>query len=164
MAAEVSADLAGLAERDEDRGTESVLARTVIAALDDKPADTYEAYPRLHLLSHELVVPHGLNLDGIFEVLANVVWTNYGPCTVQHRGHRVGSRSGSGREQPMLSRRPCAEPSCSHPRIRSPSDGIIRHERFSSSTRAWEAKWSDSDWPDKDGGVSDSSPILSSKG
>lgn len=47
MAAEVSADLA---ERDENRGTESVLARTVIAALDDKPADTYDAYPRLHLL------------------------------------------------------------------------------------------------------------------
>lgn len=47
LAAEVSADLA---ERDENRGTESVLARTVTAALDDKPAETYDAYPRLHLL------------------------------------------------------------------------------------------------------------------
>jgi 2,3,4,5-tetrahydropyridine-2,6-dicarboxylate N-succinyltransferase len=82
-AAEVSAELAGLAGRDEDRGTESVLVRTVIAALDDKPADTYDAYLRLHLLSHRLVVPHGLNLDGLFGVLANVVWTNHGPCPVE---------------------------------------------------------------------------------
>ena len=36
--------------------------------------DTYDAYLRLHLLSHRLVEPHGLNLDGIFGVLTNVVW------------------------------------------------------------------------------------------
>ena len=60
-----------------------MLVRTVIASLDDKPADTYDGYLRLHLLSHRLVVPHGLNLDGIFGVLANVVWTNEGPCEVQ---------------------------------------------------------------------------------
>ena len=41
----------------------------------------------------------------VFGVLANVVWTNYGPYTVQHRGRRVGGRSDGGREQPMLSRR-----------------------------------------------------------
>jgi 2,3,4,5-tetrahydropyridine-2,6-dicarboxylate N-succinyltransferase len=81
-AAEVPAQLAGLAGRDDDRGVETVPVRTVIASLDDKPADTYDAYLRLHLLSHRLVVPHGLNLDGVFGVLANVVWTNYGPCAV----------------------------------------------------------------------------------
>jgi 2,3,4,5-tetrahydropyridine-2-carboxylate N-succinyltransferase len=57
--------------------------RTTIASLDDKPADAYDAYLRLHLLSHRLVTPHGANMDGIFGVLANVVWTNYGPCAVE---------------------------------------------------------------------------------
>ena len=80
--AEVSAGLAGLAERDEDRGTETVLVRTVIASLDEKPVDTYDAYLRLHLLSHLLIRPHGCNLDGIFGVLPNVVWTDFGPCAV----------------------------------------------------------------------------------
>jgi 2,3,4,5-tetrahydropyridine-2,6-dicarboxylate N-succinyltransferase len=56
--------------------------RTVIASLDDKPADTYDAYLRLHLLSHRLIQPHGASVDGIFGVLANVVWTSFGPCAV----------------------------------------------------------------------------------
>ncbi|HUL99952.1 MAG TPA: 2,3,4,5-tetrahydropyridine-2,6-dicarboxylate N-succinyltransferase, partial [Mycobacterium sp.] len=75
--------LAELAGRDDDRGVESVVVRTVISSLDDKPVDTYDAYLRLHLLSHRLVEPHGANLDGIFGVLTNVVWTNYGPCLVE---------------------------------------------------------------------------------
>ena len=37
---------------------------------------------RLHLLSHRLVRPHELNLDGIFGLLTNVVWTSAGPCAV----------------------------------------------------------------------------------
>jgi 2,3,4,5-tetrahydropyridine-2-carboxylate N-succinyltransferase len=81
--AEVPEDFAVLAGPDEERGTESVLVRTVIGALEDKPADTYDAYLRLHLLSHRLVEPHGLNMDGLFGVLTNVVWTNYGPCLVE---------------------------------------------------------------------------------
>lgn len=48
--------------------------------LDAPPADTADAYLRLHLLSHRLVRPHGLNLDGVFAVLPNVVWTDRGPC------------------------------------------------------------------------------------
>ena len=80
--AEVPPDLAELAGRDEDRDVDVVVVRTVIASLDDKPADTYDAYLRLHLLSHRLIQPHGANVDGIFGVLANVVWTNFGPCAV----------------------------------------------------------------------------------
>jgi 2,3,4,5-tetrahydropyridine-2-carboxylate N-succinyltransferase len=68
--------------RDEDRGTETVAVRTVIESLDDQAVDAHDAYLRLHLLSHRLVRPHGLNADGFFGVLANVVWTNYGPCAV----------------------------------------------------------------------------------
>lgn len=82
-AADVPADLAGLLGRDTDRGTETVAVRTVIGALADKAADAYDAYLRLHLLSHRLVAPHGLNADGLFGVLTNVVWTNHGPCAVE---------------------------------------------------------------------------------
>lgn len=67
---------------DEDRGVARIPIVTSIASLDDAPLDTYDAYLRLHLLSHRLVRPHGLNLEGIFGLLANVVWTNYGPCAV----------------------------------------------------------------------------------
>ncbi|ORB18331.1 2,3,4,5-tetrahydropyridine-2,6-dicarboxylate N-succinyltransferase [Mycobacterium noviomagense] len=80
---EVPDDLAALVGRDEDRGTETVAIRTVIGSLDDKASDAYDAYLRLHLLSHRLVAPHGLNTDGFFGILTNVVWTNHGPCAVE---------------------------------------------------------------------------------
>jgi 2,3,4,5-tetrahydropyridine-2-carboxylate N-succinyltransferase len=76
------AEFAALAGPDADRGVEVVTIRTVIADLADKPADTADAYLRLHLISHRLVEPHGLNLDGVFGALPNVVWTNYGPCPI----------------------------------------------------------------------------------
>jgi 2,3,4,5-tetrahydropyridine-2-carboxylate N-succinyltransferase len=81
--ADAPAELAALTGRDEDRGVETVVVRTMIASLDDKPADAHDAYLRLHLLSHRLIKPHGANMDGIFGVLANVVWTNHGPCAVE---------------------------------------------------------------------------------
>ncbi|MEZ0366002.1 2,3,4,5-tetrahydropyridine-2,6-dicarboxylate N-succinyltransferase [Mycobacterium sp. pUA109] len=80
--AEVPDELAALTGRDEDRGTETVAVRTVIADLADKATDAYDVYLRLHLLSHRLVAPHGLNADGFFPLLTNVVWTNHGPCAV----------------------------------------------------------------------------------
>ena len=86
-AADVRGELAALAGPDPDRGVDVVVVRTVIAALEDPPADTYDAYLRLHLLSHRLVEPHGLNLDGVFGALTNVVWTNYGPCPVEGFEH-----------------------------------------------------------------------------
>ncbi|MGV0626399.1 2,3,4,5-tetrahydropyridine-2,6-dicarboxylate N-succinyltransferase [Mycolicibacter minnesotensis] len=82
-AADVPADLAALVGRDEDRGTETVAVRTVIGSLDDAAVDAHDAYLRLHLLSHRLVAPHGLNVTGLFGVLTNVVWTNFGPCAVE---------------------------------------------------------------------------------
>ena len=56
------------------------VARAVIddRDLDAPPADAADAYLRLHLLSHRLVRPHGVNLDGIFGVLPNVAWTSRG--------------------------------------------------------------------------------------
>ncbi len=47
--------------------------------LDAAPASTIDAYLRLHALSHLVVRPNELNLDGIFAHLPNVAWTNAGP-------------------------------------------------------------------------------------
>ncbi|MBB1571226.1 MAG: 2,3,4,5-tetrahydropyridine-2,6-dicarboxylate N-succinyltransferase [Propionibacterium sp.] len=55
----------------------------VIIDLDAAPESTEDAYLRLHLLSHRLVQPHGLNLDGIFGKLPNNVWTSLGPVRVE---------------------------------------------------------------------------------
>jgi 2,3,4,5-tetrahydropyridine-2-carboxylate N-succinyltransferase len=54
--------------------------RHVEVDLAAPPQDAPDAYLRLHLLSHRLVPPHALNVEGIFGVLANVVWTSAGPC------------------------------------------------------------------------------------
>ena len=75
-------DLTALAGTDDIRGVERVVVHTEIADLDSAPADAYDVWLRLHLLSHRLVKPHGLNLDGIFGLLTNVVWTTIGPCAV----------------------------------------------------------------------------------
>jgi len=69
--------------RDEARDVEVVAVRTGIGRLSDEPKDAHDVYLRLHLLSNRLVRPHGLNLDGIFGLLSNVVWTNHGPCPVE---------------------------------------------------------------------------------
>ena len=70
-----------LAGDDEARRVGRRVVRTVVD-LDSAPADVADAYLRLHLLSHRLVRPHGLSLDGVFRVLPNVVWTTRGPCEV----------------------------------------------------------------------------------
>ncbi|MBO0854134.1 MAG: 2,3,4,5-tetrahydropyridine-2,6-dicarboxylate N-succinyltransferase [Nocardia sp.] len=77
------ARFAELAGPDEARRVDVVAVRTTISDLSAPPADTHDEYLRLHLLSHRLVAPHGLNLDGQFGLLANVVWTSHGPCAVE---------------------------------------------------------------------------------
>ncbi|MRH91194.1 2,3,4,5-tetrahydropyridine-2,6-dicarboxylate N-succinyltransferase [Nocardia sp. SYP-A9097] len=72
---------AGAAGADDARRVEVVVVRTSIADLAAEPVDTHDVYLRLQLLSHRLVRPHGLNLEGVFGMLANVVWTNFGPCS-----------------------------------------------------------------------------------
>jgi len=75
-------ELEKLAGEDADRGVRTTVVRTRIASLAQAPADAHDVYLRLHLLSHRLVHPHEANLDGVFGLLANVVWTNHGPCPV----------------------------------------------------------------------------------
>ncbi|NIH82436.1 2,3,4,5-tetrahydropyridine-2,6-dicarboxylate N-succinyltransferase [Amycolatopsis viridis] len=79
----LGAEAAALLGPDDARGVEVVAVRTTIGTLAQAPADAHDVYLRLHLLSHRLVQPHGQNLDGIFGLLANVVWTNHGPCQVE---------------------------------------------------------------------------------
>ena len=79
---EATAALRALEGVDEVRGVRRVVVRTVIEDLQAAPVDTPDAWLRLHLLSHRLVVPHSINLDGVFGLLTNVVWTSEGPCAV----------------------------------------------------------------------------------
>lgn len=91
----VPAELNELAAEDPVREvrTEAV---TVRIDLDAAPADTRDAYLRLHLLSHLLVRPNGLNLEGIFGHLPTVAWTNAGPVStdVLERKRQLLRRAG----------------------------------------------------------------------
>jgi len=79
---EVPDGLADAGRRDELRGIQTNLVQ-VDSDLDRPPVGTADAYLRLHLLSARLVMPRSINLDGIFSVLPNVVWTSAGPCAVE---------------------------------------------------------------------------------
>jgi 2,3,4,5-tetrahydropyridine-2-carboxylate N-succinyltransferase len=61
-------------------GLRTEIVTTEVASLADPIMGAADAYLRLHLLSHRLVRPNELNLDGIFGHLANVAWTSAGPC------------------------------------------------------------------------------------
>jgi 2,3,4,5-tetrahydropyridine-2-carboxylate N-succinyltransferase len=50
------------------------------------PKDVADVYLRLHLLSYRLVKPHSINLDNIFTLLPNVVWTSVGACEINSFG------------------------------------------------------------------------------
>ena len=82
LAATVPSELTALVGSDDARGVTRELV-TVEIDITAAPADAQDAYLRLHLLSHRLVKPHGVVLDGIFGLLNNVVWTNFGPCAVE---------------------------------------------------------------------------------
>jgi 2,3,4,5-tetrahydropyridine-2-carboxylate N-succinyltransferase len=75
-----AADPAHHAHTDDIRRVEVVPVRTGIASLADKPVDVHDVYLRLHLLSHRLVRPNTVNLDGMFQLLPAVAWTTLGPC------------------------------------------------------------------------------------
>lgn len=72
------AEFEDLARTDALRGVEVEVVRTEID-LDAAPSSVSDAYLRLHLLSHCLVAPNTINLDGIFGVLPTVAWTSVGP-------------------------------------------------------------------------------------
>ena len=59
-----------------------------LLAEDAALTSTPEAYLKLHLISHRLVKPHGLNLTGIFPLLPNVAWTNQGAVDLAELAER----------------------------------------------------------------------------
>lgn len=71
---------------DQLRGVHIQPVETIIADLDAAPLTTADAYLRLHLLSHRLVQPRTINLDGIFGLLPIVAWSNLGPIAVDRLG------------------------------------------------------------------------------
>lgn len=75
-------ELVALVRDDAVRRVRSEVVFTEIET-DDAPVDTADAYLRLQLLSHRLMLPRSINLDGIFGALPNVVWTSSGPCAVE---------------------------------------------------------------------------------
>jgi len=82
-APDTTSDLQASTGEDDARGVTTTIVRTTIGSLADAPADAYDVYLRLHLLSARLVRPHEANLDGQFGLLTNVVWTNHGPCSTK---------------------------------------------------------------------------------
>lgn len=79
------ADVSNLDAGIDSDAARGVTVRSVVTIVDDlqaPPADTADAYLRLHLLSHRLVAPRSINLTGIFAVLPIVAWTNAGPVPV----------------------------------------------------------------------------------
>ena len=72
-------DLAAAAGRDDARAV-TTSVELVEIDLSAAPTTVPDAYLRLHLLSHRLVQPNTINLDGLFGVLTNGVWTSAGPC------------------------------------------------------------------------------------
>jgi 2,3,4,5-tetrahydropyridine-2,6-dicarboxylate N-succinyltransferase len=67
---------------DQIRDIRRVQIEVSINDLSKAPTDVADAYLRLHLLSHRLVKPRSINLDGIFAILPNVVWSNLGAVAV----------------------------------------------------------------------------------
>ncbi len=79
----LNSDLAAQIGNDEIRKVKKIAVEVKID-LSEKPKDAIDVYLRLHLLSHRLIKPNELNLDGIFGLLSNVVWTSAGPCDVEN--------------------------------------------------------------------------------
>jgi 2,3,4,5-tetrahydropyridine-2-carboxylate N-succinyltransferase len=75
-------DLAPAQRQDAIRGVDVVAVTSTITDLDQPATDTADVYLRLHLLSYRLVLPRSINLDGIFGMLPNNVWTSLGPVPV----------------------------------------------------------------------------------
>jgi 2,3,4,5-tetrahydropyridine-2-carboxylate N-succinyltransferase len=94
---EAPAALVAAAQDDRERRVKSTPVLVEID-LDTPPADVPDAYLRLHLLSTRLCAPRSVDLTGLFGVLPNVVWTNFGPCAVDgFEDVRLALRSARGR-------------------------------------------------------------------
>ena len=63
--------------------------------LNEPVKDVEGAYLKLHLISYKFVLPNSINLDGIFNVLPNVAWTNLGPIAIEDIDKRMNESKNS---------------------------------------------------------------------
>lgn len=77
--AQAPQELLALEREDNLRKVTMRVVQTVID-LDEDPRDTADVFLRLHLLSHRVIEPNSCSLNGIYDILETVVWTNLGPC------------------------------------------------------------------------------------
>ena len=82
LSSTVPPELLTLVGEDNARGVSREIASIEID-YSIPPTSALDVYLRLHLLSHRLIKPHGANLDGVFALLSNVVWTSAGACAVE---------------------------------------------------------------------------------
>lgn len=78
-------DVQSIASAIDIDGIREVRVDTIVTRIPDlsaPPVDAADVYLRLHLLSHRLVKPRTINLDGIFSLLPNVAWTDIGPVPI----------------------------------------------------------------------------------
>jgi 2,3,4,5-tetrahydropyridine-2,6-dicarboxylate N-succinyltransferase len=73
------AELSAAVGPDPRRGVRTAAVAVVLDDLEAPPTEPHDVYLRLHLLSHRLVRPHEISLEGIFGLLNNVAWTSQGP-------------------------------------------------------------------------------------
>ena len=66
---------------DERRGV-AIVPTSLVIDTQVAPTSATDVYLRLHLLSHRLVEPRTINLDGAFGLLTNVAWTSIGPVAL----------------------------------------------------------------------------------
>jgi 2,3,4,5-tetrahydropyridine-2-carboxylate N-succinyltransferase len=94
--------------------------------LDAPPTSTPDAYLRLHLLSHRLVQPNELNLEGIFAQLPIVAWTNAGPMHPDDFSRLRGSLQRAGISAHGLDRFPRMVDYVIPPRVRIADASRVR--------------------------------------
>lgn len=66
---------------DERRGV-AIVPSSLVIDTQTAPTNATDVYLRLHLLSHRIVEPRTINLDGAFGLLTNVAWTSIGPVAI----------------------------------------------------------------------------------
>jgi 2,3,4,5-tetrahydropyridine-2-carboxylate N-succinyltransferase len=89
-------DIATAIDADQIRDVRVQTVVTRIPDLSQPPVDTADVYLRLHLLSHRLVAPRTINLEGVFGLLPNVAWTTGGPVALEDlEATRIRARSRS---------------------------------------------------------------------
>ncbi len=72
----------GMRDRHDEIRNVTIRPVRITIDVDTPPGSPEDAYLRLHLLSHRLAAPNTIDLDGIFGVLNNAVWTDLGPVAV----------------------------------------------------------------------------------